>query len=352
MNDTDEKGWSHIHHCAYRGYVKSLERFVEGDPESLELQTTDDQANTPFLLAVASGNQDMVACLINLGAKVDAINSQNHGAVEICALKHHISLLRYFLSLALDKLPVWKNLLKMLGSDMEEDAVAAGTCLKTLTDPTDGVINSDWEPVYSHGIVPVISKVVKSAITDDCKVPAIQCLLNMLERPEVQEQVVSSGGLPAFIKLLKSNNNFVVQLSATVVKELTKNREYSEMAVQNSAIQSLQRVLQFVNDPEVLVPSVEAVTNIASSGSKMAATIGSTAGCIGAIVSVFNSANTPNLLLALTNAVAALAGSRENQTALANEGVTQHIFNVILTQCLIGNIGTPAQTATKQSNVP
>lgn len=63
-----------------------------------------------------------------------------------------------------------------------------------------------------------------------------------------------------------------------MVKELTKNREYAEMAVQNSAIQSLQRVLQSVNDPEVLVPTVEAVTNIASSGSKMAATIGSTAG--------------------------------------------------------------------------
>lgn len=77
MNDTDEKGWSHIHHCAYRGYVKSLERFVEGDPESLELQTTDDQANTPFLLAVASGNQDMVACLINLGAKVSGMLAYN-----------------------------------------------------------------------------------------------------------------------------------------------------------------------------------------------------------------------------------------------------------------------------------
>ena len=39
MNEPDETGWSHIHHCAYRGYIKSLERFVENDPDSLELQT-------------------------------------------------------------------------------------------------------------------------------------------------------------------------------------------------------------------------------------------------------------------------------------------------------------------------
>ena len=58
MNEPDETGWSHIHHCAYRGYIKSLERFVENDPDSLELQTQDDLGSTPFLLAVSSVIQD------------------------------------------------------------------------------------------------------------------------------------------------------------------------------------------------------------------------------------------------------------------------------------------------------
>ena len=71
MNEPDETGWSHIHHCAYRGYIKSLERFVENDPDSLELQTQDDLGSTPFLLAVSSGIQDTVVSLIELGAKVD-----------------------------------------------------------------------------------------------------------------------------------------------------------------------------------------------------------------------------------------------------------------------------------------
>ena len=70
MNEPDETGWSHIHHCAYRGYIKSLERFVENDPDSLELQTQDDLGSTPFLLAVSSGIQDTVVSLIEMGAKV------------------------------------------------------------------------------------------------------------------------------------------------------------------------------------------------------------------------------------------------------------------------------------------
>ena len=62
----------------------------------------------------------------------------------------------------------------------------------------------------------MISKVAKATVADECKVPALQLLLNVIERPEVQEQLISSGGVPAFIRLLKSTENFVVQLSATV----------------------------------------------------------------------------------------------------------------------------------------
>ena len=84
-------------------------------------------------------------------AQVDAINSQNHGAVEICAIKQFVSMLELFLSLRLEKLPVWKNLLRMLGSDMEEEVAAAGTCLRNLTDPSSEGVNPNWEPFYLNG---------------------------------------------------------------------------------------------------------------------------------------------------------------------------------------------------------
>ena len=91
------------------------------------------------------------AVLSPRGVQVDAINSQNHGAVEICAIKRFVTMLEFFLSLQLEKLPVWKNLLRMLGSDMEEEVAAAGTCLRNLTDPSSDGINPNWEPFYLNG---------------------------------------------------------------------------------------------------------------------------------------------------------------------------------------------------------
>lgn len=46
-------------------------------------------------------------------------------------------MLQYFLSLNMEALPVWKNLLKMVSSDIEEEAEAAGKCLRTLTDRSE-----------------------------------------------------------------------------------------------------------------------------------------------------------------------------------------------------------------------
>lgn len=70
MNDLDDKGWSDIHVCAASGYVKSIEGFAKNDKGVLELETADHLRQTPFLLAVSHGQQEAVACLISLGAKV------------------------------------------------------------------------------------------------------------------------------------------------------------------------------------------------------------------------------------------------------------------------------------------
>lgn len=57
-------------------------------------------------------------------------------------------------------------------------------------------------------------------------------------------------------------------------------------------------------------------------------------GCISTIVGLFETATGhADLLLALTETVSSVAqNSRENQNAFVDEGVTQHIVNVILNQ--------------------
>ncbi|KAL4234650.1 hypothetical protein ACF0H5_006291 [Mactra antiquata] len=199
MGDFDENGWAHIHHAANRGFPKSLERFVHADPDQLELKTNDELGSTPFLIAIASGNLESITCLINLGSKINVINNQNHGAVEICAMKQYIELLEYFIEKNYDQLPVWKNLLKFLSSESEEEAEPAGICLRTLTlKSPEGEINPNWEQLFRSGAVPTIVKVAKSTVSDDAKVPAFHVLLNIMEKSEVKEQIFSTGGIPAF----------------------------------------------------------------------------------------------------------------------------------------------------------
>ena len=139
MNEFDEKGWAHIHQASYQGYVKSLGRFVSTDPEQLELETTDDLHSTPLLLAVMSGNLDTVRCLVELGARVHATNSQNHGVIELCAFRQSIPILEYFIGLNDDKLPVWKNLIRFLSSELDKECEEAAKCLQMMTKSVDSM---------------------------------------------------------------------------------------------------------------------------------------------------------------------------------------------------------------------
>ena len=67
MNDLDENGWSHIHHAAMHGMIKSVQRFVTASEDQLEFPTNDDRHMTPLLLAVESGKLDTVQCIVELG---------------------------------------------------------------------------------------------------------------------------------------------------------------------------------------------------------------------------------------------------------------------------------------------
>ncbi|XP_052818748.1 ankyrin and armadillo repeat-containing protein-like [Mya arenaria] len=327
MAEYDEHGWAHIHHAANRGFEKSLERFVHADPGQLELKTNDETGSTPFLIAVTSGNLESITCLINLGSKINAINNQNHGAVEICANKGFIELLEHFISMGSDQLPVWKNLLRFLASESEEEAESAGTSLRTLTEPSSkGEINPHWEALYKNGCIPTIVKVAKSSLNDESKVPAFQVLLNILEKQEVKEQLFSSGGIPAFVRLLKSQNNMTIQLSAQILKELATIKEYADNMVQNNAIPNLLKAMQTVNDHEVLVEAVDCLGNIAEVNPSHQSQIGQLPNSLHTIVGLYKDQKDKALLFSLNKAIGKIANKNQsNQNTIADLGAASYV---------------------------
>ena len=331
MNETDENGWGHIHHAAYRGFLKSVERFVKADPEQLELETNDDLKTTPLLLAVMSGSKETVECMIGLGSRINVVNSQNHGAIELCAFKQYIDLLKYFIELNNPKLPVWKHLIKFMCSDIDEEAEAAAKCLKTLSEPNpDGTMNEYWDSMFDNGIVPSISKVIKSTIGDQAKTAVLEVFLNLVTEERTREQAMSSGIMPALVKHLKSQENLIIQLTAKSINRLCVSKPNADQAVQNGALPAIVKDLQTVKDAPALVELCEVLGTICDANSMHRATFGNTPGGIKAIVNLYEDLTDKALQLSLTNTISRISKENvENQNALVSEGVALKIIPLI-----------------------
>lgn len=331
-DEFDGAGWAQIHHAAQRGFTKSINFFLSDDISLLELETTDELHLTPFLCAVDGGKEDSIKLLMDHGAAVEAVTTQNHGVIEICAMKFYIELLEYFMQLDDARLPVWKHLLRFVLSEADDEAEAAGKCLKKLTQKSDeGDTNPMWEHFFNHGGIQTIIKVAKgTTISDESKIPAFQALLNVIDKREVKDQVISSGGIPIFIKLLKSPCNHVIQLSAEILKEMATEKEYTEVETQNNAIPTLVKVLQTIRDEGVLVQALECLGNIADVDLKYKAQVGTSPGCITTIVGLFENQKDKSLLHSLARVVGKIAYQDEvNQNSFIETGVTPHI--VVLT---------------------
>ena len=302
---------------------------LKASDEQLELITGDDLHSTPLLLAVMSGNLETVRCLVDLGADVSAINSHNNGIVELCAYKHYIEVLNYFIALDNDDLPVWRNLIKFFGSDIDDECQAAGKTLRTMSERTDASINPNWEPAFNNGIVPTIVRVIKSMIADEAKIQCFHVLLNILEQDKVKEQFMSSGGIDALIRHLKAQNHTIITLAATCIKELCIERLYAESAAQHGAIQALVKVAQSIHDPDVLVEIVLALSRIGASRGEYQTTIGKTQDAISCLSGHFENCTHKQLLMALTEAVSTTVHYHvDNQNSFAHVGVSPHLITL------------------------
>ncbi|XP_071174964.1 ankyrin and armadillo repeat-containing protein-like [Mytilus edulis] len=344
-DEFESNGWAAIHNAAHRGFLKSIDFFLSEDQEFIELETRDELHMTPFLCSIDGNKIEAVEHLMKAGAKVDTINAHNHGAVELCALKQYIEMLEFLIKLDHTQIPVWKNIIRFLSSESEEEAESAGKCLEILTlgSKADG-INPKWEPFYNHGGVTTIVKVAKSSISDEAKIPAFRTLLNIIERNEVKEQIASSGGIPVFIKLLKSNNHFVVQLAAEILRELAPIPAFAEPITQNNGIPSLVKVLQTIHNPEVLIPVTDCLGNLAEADSKYQSQIGNAQGCMQQIVTLLEENRERELLHALARAVGKIANDdQNNQNTFVSLGVTVHI--VTLTRLKNKDVQTTAVEA-------
>lgn len=331
IKEFDAHGWNQIHRAAHSGFILEVNFNLSENKDLLELETKDDKLMTPFLCAVDGNRKKAVEYLLKNGARSDVINAHNHGAVEICALKIYIEMLKYFIEINNPMIPVWKNLIRFFDSESEEEAEAAGKCLRVLTDRLeDGKINPSWEQFYTDGGVGVVINVARSSLSDEAKLPAFQTLLNVIEKPEVKEQVSAGAGITAFINLLKSTNHYIIQLSAETLNELAQYKAYALQISQSNGIPGLVKVLHEIHNFEVLIPAVRCLGNLAKSETKIQAQVGTAHGCIPQLTALFEEFHDHNFLILLCRAVSKISNDDEtNQNNFLNAGIVSHLVALL-----------------------
>ncbi|XP_070575179.1 ankyrin and armadillo repeat-containing protein-like isoform X2 [Ptychodera flava] len=321
MNELDEKGWSHIHHAAARGYNKSITRFVSASEDQLEFPTADDRHMTPLLLAVESGILDTVKCLVDLGSDLRYVNHYNQGVIEICCAHQYETIVRYFIELDHKDLPTWKLILKITSSDTDEEAEGGAKMLSRLTAKDDDQTCPFWETFMNNNGVPTLVKVIKSTVSDIAKVHVFQVLLNVIDPRVIKEQAVKAGIISAILKLFKTSDKDLLLVSAKLLCHIARVSDYVDLMVNNSAIPALVKICQTVSDPDVLVQAVTTLGLIAEGNPAHKPTIGNTHGCFSVLVGLYEDCTSKPLLLALTHAVAQIVkNEQQNQTAFIDEG--------------------------------
>ncbi|KAF6034711.1 hypothetical protein EB796_006980 [Bugula neritina] len=113
MNQVDESGLAHIHQAAKKGYFSSVEKFLKASNDQLEFETQDDLHDTPLLVAVRTGMQN-----------IDTINIIIEFGVRNCNLVQ--------ISVAILKLPIARTT-ELLRSAVWRATRTSSSTLTTLT---------------------------------------------------------------------------------------------------------------------------------------------------------------------------------------------------------------------------
>ncbi|XP_076858454.1 ankyrin and armadillo repeat-containing protein isoform X2 [Brachyhypopomus gauderio] len=195
----DGRGWMAVHFAAFYGQVACVQVLCRRDPAMLDAHTCAEYRATPLLLSAMSGSVDALDFLLSSGADWRGRDSKGNDAVQLAVLYFHTDVLRCFVRLNLDDLPVWKILVEMLQSQEPKRQQMAARCLEALSINTD----SFWKHIMEAGGIAALVTILRDGR------PLLQCmaaavLCPMTEHVPAAEELVRLGAVPVLIHLLGS----------------------------------------------------------------------------------------------------------------------------------------------------
>lgn len=244
MTSLEEGAWAPIHHAAVRNHAATMARLLDtAGPEELEAPTRDGLRNTPLLLAAASASYQVAELLVGRGADVAALNAQQHGVAELCALHGHWALLRYFLALGDPRVNVCARLISLLQSDVDREALSAGLALAHLMDEASGAAPCPAPRLLEQGLVPAVLGMLGKDASHTVKEQALHLLNSLLRARGGKEEVAKHGGIQVLVSLLSEGAEGLLGGVVGAICEIACEKSFAEELHSAGAIPAFQRVL-------------------------------------------------------------------------------------------------------------
>ena len=328
MDEFDENGWAHVHHAAYNGYYKSVNRFIKSREDQLELETQDGQQLTPLLLACMNGHVETVQLLVEeLHANLKAKDRHLFGAVELAASKNHIKVLEYLLNLNSPDLQVWNNLIKGLSQSELETSCARALVELTTEENADLYLESFLKAGGVQAIVGLLKNVLSS---EESKVFALSVLLNLVRHPAGSEQLTNCRSVPPIILQLNDTPRDLYLPATRLLEALAYCEENKEAMTSNGGIDSLVRLLQFSDDEEVVESALSTLRVLSSLNAEIQTSVGSNKDIWKSLVNLLTAIKNKHVLSAVAKTVSALVSEHtSNQNAFVAENGVQPLMELM-----------------------
>lgn len=327
MDEFDENGWAHVHHAAYNGYHKSVNRFVKSGEDQLELETKDGEQLTPLLLACMNGHVGTVQLLAEeLQANLKAKDRRMFGAVELAALKNHISVLEYLLKLKSPDLDVWKNLISGLAQNDLESC-----CARAIVELTSDEHAEHLEDFFNAGGVQAVLKLLKNSLaSEESKVFSLSAFLNFVKNEVGKEFLSQSGALPPIILQLKETTRDLYLPATRLLEALAYSEPNKEAIVSNGGVECLVQLLQFTDDEEVIESALSTLKVLTSSNLEIQTSVGNNKDIWKSLVVLLTAVRNKHVLSIVAKTISAIVkGHGVNQNAFVAENGVQPLMELM-----------------------
>ncbi|XP_027023459.2 ankyrin and armadillo repeat-containing protein isoform X1 [Tachysurus fulvidraco] len=250
----DRRGWLAVHFAAFYGQVSCVQALCRKDPGLLDIHISAEYCSTPLLLSAMSGSLEVLDYLLSNGANWRTTDSEGNNLVQLAALYFHTDILRHFIQLNLDGLPVWRILVEMLQSQENRRLEMAIRCMEALC------VNADpfWEHIMNAGGISVLVNILLSArLLLQRMAAAVLC--HMTKNVPVCEELVRFGAVRVLINHLSSHHPELQSRCTVILTDLaahsgTYQAQIAELGGVAPVVQLLTSDLQ-----DVLVNSVRCI---------------------------------------------------------------------------------------------